>query len=95
MHRERARGVDAHAHDVTTDLELNAAAYYVETLSASGVPGYVRVDLGVTWRPRKDVELTLGVQNLLDDRHPEFGGAFEAVPTEAQRTVFGQLVVRF
>jgi iron complex outermembrane receptor protein len=81
--------------DVTRNLEFNAAAYYVENLSAVNVPGYVRVDLGMTWRPKKDVELSVGVQNLLDDRHPEFGGQFETVATEIQRMVYGQLVVRF
>lgn len=81
--------------DVTKDLELNAAAYYVENLAGPGVPSYVRVDLGMTWRPKKDVELTVGVQNLLDDRHPEFGGQFGVASTEVQRTVYAQFLVRF
>jgi iron complex outermembrane receptor protein len=82
-------------YDITKDLEFNAAAYYVEALGAPGVPGYVRVDLGLTWRPTKDVELSVGVQNLLDDRHPEFGGQFATQSTETQRAVYGQLTVRF
>jgi iron complex outermembrane receptor protein len=82
-------------YDITKDLEFNAAAYYVEALSAPGVPGYVRVDLGLTWRPAKDVELSVGVQNLLDDRHPEFGGQFATEGTEVQRAVYGQFVMRF
>jgi iron complex outermembrane recepter protein len=82
-------------YDITKDLEFNAAAYYVESLSAVGVPGYVRVDLGLTWRPRPDVELSVGVQNLLDDRHPEFGGQFATESTEMQRMIYGQFTVRF
>ena len=81
--------------DITKDLEFNAAAYFVEALSSPGVPSYVRVDMGLTWRPKKDVELSLGVQNLLDDRHPEFGGQFGTEGTESQRAVYGQLMVRF
>ena len=82
-------------YDVTKDLEFNAAAYYVDALGGPGVPGYVRIDLGVTWRPAKDVELSLGVQNLLDDRHPEFDGQFSTQRSEMQRAVYGQLLVRF
>jgi iron complex outermembrane receptor protein len=82
-------------YDITKDLEFNAAAYYVETLSSPGIPGYVRVDLGLTWRPQKDVELSVGVQNLLDDRHPEFGGQFGTQSTEMQRAFYGQFMIRF
>jgi iron complex outermembrane receptor protein len=82
-------------YDITKDLEFNAAAYYVETLAGPGVPGYVRVDLGLTWRPKPDVELSVGVQNLLDDRHPEFGGQFATESTEMQRMIYGQFSVRF
>ena len=59
------------------------------------MPGYVRVDLGLTWRPKPDVELSLGVQNLLDDRHPEFGGQFATEATEMQRAIYGQFSIRF
>jgi iron complex outermembrane receptor protein len=81
--------------DITKNLEFNAAAYYVENLAATNVPSYIRVDLGLTWRPKKDVEMSVGVQNLLDDRHPEFGGQFGVASTEMQRAVYGQLLVRF
>ena len=81
--------------DITRDLELNAAAYYVESLAAPDVPGYVRVDVGLTWRPTSSVELSVVGQNLLDDRHPEFGGQFEFVSTEVERAIYGQLVLRF
>ena len=81
--------------DVTKNLEFNAGAYYVENLAGPGIPSYVRVDLGMTWRPQKDMELTVGVQNLLDDRHPEFGGQFGVASSEIQRTVYAQFLVRF
>ncbi|HEY7120877.1 MAG TPA: TonB-dependent receptor, partial [Tepidisphaeraceae bacterium] len=81
--------------DITRNLEFNAAAYYVENLSGPDIQSYVRVDLGLTWRAKKDVELTLGVQNLFDDRHPEFGGQFGVESTEVPRTIYGQLVVKF
>jgi iron complex outermembrane receptor protein len=82
-------------YDITKNIELNAAAFYVENLAGPAVPSYVRVDLGMTWRPQKDVELSVGVQNLLDDRHPEFNGQFGAASSEIQRTIYGQFLVRF
>jgi iron complex outermembrane receptor protein len=81
--------------DLTKDLELNAAAYYVENLAGPNVPSYVRVDLGLTWRPAKGAEVTVGVQNLLDDRHKEFDGQFGVASTEMQRAVYAQFLIRF
>ncbi len=81
--------------DLTRDLELNAAAYYVESLAGPHVPSYVRVDLGLTWRPAKGAEFTVGVQNLLDDRHREFEGQFGVASTEMQRAVYAQFLLRF
>jgi iron complex outermembrane receptor protein len=80
---------------MTKQVDLNASAYYVETLNALDVPSYVRVDLGATWHPKKDVALSVGVQNLLDDRHPEFGPALYSPATEMPRTVYAQATVRF
>src|SRR4051794_15383972 len=81
--------------DITRDLELNAAAYYVENLTGPNIPSYVRVDLGLTWRPIKGAELSAGVQNLLDDRHKEFDGQFGVTSTEMQRAVYLQFLYRF
>jgi len=81
--------------DITRDLEFNAAAYYVENLAGPNVPSYVRVDLGLTWRPIKGAELSVGVQNLLDDRHKEFDGQFGVTSTEMQRAVYFQFLYRF
>ena len=58
-------------------LELNSAVYYVDStrpplgLGTTPVGAYVRVDTGVTWRPRDSLELGLWGQNLLDRRHSE------------------------
>jgi iron complex outermembrane receptor protein len=83
-------------YDVTKDIEINASAYYVDHLATGDIPSYVRVDAGVTWRPTKNIDVTLGVQNLLDPHHPEFNsGLFFNQPTEVPRTFFGQLIVKF
>jgi iron complex outermembrane receptor protein len=82
--------------DITKDLEVNAALYYVDNLKTGNIPAYTRVDAGVTWRPKENLEVNVGVQNLFDNRHPEFNdGLFLTSPTEIPRTYFAQLTWRY
>ncbi|MEY2407473.1 MAG: iron complex outerrane recepter protein [Verrucomicrobiota bacterium] len=86
--------------DITKNLEFNAAAYYVAQTSHSSdrlyvTPSYVRLDLGVTWRPTKNLELSIWGQNLLDNRHSEFVSYHSSFLTETPRSVFGKISVRF
>jgi iron complex outermembrane recepter protein len=57
--------------DVNDDLELNVSAYYVDRLPAPDIDSYVRLDLGVTWRATKHLELSAWGQNLLHPSHRE------------------------
>jgi len=59
------------------------------------VPSYLRLDAAVTWRPKKDLELTIGIQNALDDHHPEFGDSLNTVANEIPRSLFAQLVWKY
>jgi len=83
--------------DITEDLELNSALYYVDHLPASQIPSYVRLDLGVTWRPTEHLEFAVWGQNLTDDRHPEFIDSFELPnrPFEVESGVFASVKYRF
>jgi iron complex outermembrane receptor protein len=78
------------------NLQLNTAVYYVSPLAEGHVPANVRVDANIDWRIRDGLDLMVGVQNLFDDRHPEFPGTESYyVPTELPRTFFAQLTYRF
>ena len=82
--------------DVTKDIELNAALYYVDNLSAQGAKQYFKLDLGLTWRPTANLELSLWGQNLLDKSRREFTDRlFMAAPTEVERGVYFQATFRF
>ena len=59
------------------------------------VSSYVRLDLGVTWRPTKALELGIWGQNLLDNQHPEFYNYKPAMRTEVARSVLGKVTWRF
>ena len=75
--------------DLPCHLELDAGIRYVDTLAAPNVPSYIGLDLRLSWKPLKNLELAVVGQNLLDNRHPEFGA-----PTnrqEIERSVYGKI----
>jgi iron complex outermembrane receptor protein len=60
------------------------------------IPAYTTLDLRLAWQPRKDLELSLVGQNLLDNAHPEFGsGYILSTPSEIQRGVYAKADWKF
>jgi iron complex outermembrane recepter protein len=57
--------------DLNDDLELNVSAYYVDRLPVLEIDSYLRLDVGVTWRASKHLELSAWGQNLLRPSHRE------------------------
>jgi len=45
---------------------------HVSKLGNNAIPAYTSLDVRYAWRPRRDFELSLVGQNLLDRSHPEF-----------------------
>lgn len=80
--------------DLPHHLELDMAAYAVDSLPVLDIPAYTRLDLRLGWRPRPALELSLSFYNLLDDRHPEFDN-LDVVRSEIPRSLYGQIVWRF
>ncbi len=82
--------------DITEALELNSALYYVDAVPDEGIGAYLRLDVGLTWRPAPNVELAVWGQNLLDGSHPEYGDdLFQDVLLEIDRSIYGQVSIRF
>ncbi len=69
-------------------VELDVSSYYVSRLVEQQVPSYVRVDTRLGWRPSRQLELSIGGQNLLQDHHPEYGPVLGFLPTEARRNAY-------
>ncbi len=76
------------------DLAFDTALYYVDGLSNQDVSSYLRLDLRLGWRATKDLELSVGAMNLLDDRHAEFRSV-SAPATDVERSFYGKLNWRF
>jgi iron complex outermembrane receptor protein len=85
--------------DPTSRWQLDAALYYTglqRSLPNSWneyppLPGAWRADLRAAWSPRRDLELSLTGQNLLDDRRPEFHAEIWLRRHEVRRGLSGQV----
>jgi iron complex outermembrane receptor protein len=87
--------------DLPHNFQLNAAAYYVGStstpLKAATVPldSILRVDVGLTWRPRPGIELGIWGQNLLEPSHSEFGSFKKNTLSEIPRSYSARVIWEF
>jgi iron complex outermembrane recepter protein len=82
--------------DITKTLHFNVGLYYTASVPQYNVPAFVSTDLNVMWEPRDGMEVTVGVRNLFDNRHPEFGvQSGQGYADEVPRTFFAQLSYSF
>jgi iron complex outermembrane receptor protein len=76
--------------------EADAWLRYVDEFDNGGVPSYFTLDLRLSWRPIRNLELTLVGQNLLENRHQEFRPEqFSTQVYEVERGVYGKLTWKF
>jgi iron complex outermembrane receptor protein len=81
-------------------LEFDAGLRWVDILHNNNgpepgtVPYYLDLEARLAWHPTPRLELSLVGQNLLHDRHPEYGFP-NAARVEAQRSVYGKLAWRY
>jgi iron complex outermembrane receptor protein len=82
-------------------VEINTAVYYVDRIDAliglesTPIPAYVRLDTGLTWRPRAGLEWGLWGQNLLQSRHPENTSFSTNLITEVPRAFLARATWQF
>ena len=77
------------------NLEFDAALYFVDRLPNFNLSSYLRLDLRLGWNPVKNLHLSLVMQHLLDERHPEFAAVSGLQSTEVPRSLYGKLTWRF
>ena len=80
--------------DVRRDVELDVMGRFVGRLPGfvQEIPSYFSLDARAAWRPRRDLEISVVGQNLLDDHHPEFGvsSVIAAPVVEIRRNVYAK-----
>ena len=82
-------------YDITPKTSIDVSAYYVDAVPGWNIPGYLRVDTHVSYRPARNVELSVTGQNLLDDAHPEFGPSIYTQASQVRRGVYGKVAWKF
>ncbi len=80
------------AMNLTDRHEFDVIVRGVGKLPSPAVPAYTAVDVRLGWRATRDMELSLTLQNLFDEKHPEFGTA--ATRSEFERGLFLKLMWR-
>ncbi len=86
--------------DLPKNFELDSLIYFVNKLEGDGsvennIPGYTRLDIRLGWNPIKNINISLGVFNILDPDHPEFGPDRGGFSTQVPRSVLGKFSYQF
>jgi iron complex outermembrane receptor protein len=82
--------------DLRRNLSWDVNLYYVDRLTAQGIPSYERLDSQLRWRVNERLQLDLVGQNLLHDLHSESNDIFTIVNgSQVKRSLFGRITWRF
>ena len=76
--------------DLTSAHEFDVMLRRVGSLPAPDIPAYTAVDARLGWQMSRTAELSLTLQNLFDDGHPEF--AHVTTLSDFERSAFLKLV---
>ena len=88
-------------YDFNDKLSVNTAIYYYDNVAnpnvtTESVPSsYIRYDLGLTWKVKDNVELSVWGQNLADNQHQEYNDGFGGQTGEIESGVYGKLTMTF
>jgi iron complex outermembrane receptor protein len=82
--------------DLPRKFEFDTALYYASRLPSLQIPSNTRLDARLGWRIKERLDLSVGLQNLLDNRHPEFGGLdTNVVLSQVKRSFYGKATWKF
>jgi len=79
--------------DLPRSFALDVTLRYAGGLPSQKVDGYTEMDVSISRRLARGLEVALSGQNLLSPHHAEFGG--RGGPIEVERSVYGRLVGRW
>lgn len=90
-------------YNITSNLEFDNMFYYVDALptgagnnfNQKGLPSHIRFDTRIGYQPSKELDLSIGIQDLLDNRYREFKPALYNRQTQTGRTFFFKLVLQY
>ena len=82
-------------HDLPGGFQWDNGYYFVTSLGSLGVPAYHRIDSRIGWRSKNGIGLSFGLQNALDNQHPEAAQEVRVLPSEIGRSVYGKITYGF
>lgn len=91
-------------YNLTSQLEFDNILYFVDKLktgtatypnAAGHIPSYFRLDTRLGYLPTKNLDLSVGIQNLLDQRHSEFRAGLANRQTEVGRTFYFKIAWQY
>lgn len=81
--------------DISDKLEFNTAFYYTDHLPLRPVHSRARLDIGFTYKPRENFEISIWGQNLLEPQDLEMTATSGPDIVEAERAIFAKATWRF
>jgi outer membrane receptor for monomeric catechols len=89
-------------YNITPKLEFDNILYYVSGLPKAGIdslspgiPYYYRFDTRIGYLATKNLDLSVGIQDLLDQTHSEFKAGLFNVRTNLGRTFYVKAVWQY
>jgi len=77
-------------------FEFDTNLFYIDELKTQGIPRYTRLDTRLAWHPKEKLELSCGLQNLLNAQHPEFSSTLGIQGSaQVKRSYYGKITWRF
>ena len=77
------------------DFEFSTTFYGAGKNPRATVDTYVRIDAQLTWHPRPDIELSVGIQNAADPHHGESITGTLIPTVDVRRNVYARIQWRF
>ena len=81
--------------DLSEELQLNLAAFYVDRLATDRVPSYIRGDVVLDWTFKPGAVLRFGAIGLFHDGEREFGNTPFLTGSEMEAAAYVQLRLQF
>ena len=81
--------------DLPGNIQFDTLLFCVDDLPDLEVPGYTRLDVRLGWQPLKHLAFSLKLENLLDNRHPEYTNTHGIQSTQVPRSIYGKVTWRF
>ncbi len=81
--------------DLPYNVQFDTLLFYVDSLPEMDIPSYTRLDFRLGYHPFKNLSVDLKLQNMLDNRHPEYVNIGGIASSEVPRSFYGKITWHF